>query len=65
MMELGDIPGRSPIFRICRVGTSHQKIKKGGLSLRRFKCDPKTGLAKFALVTFYMRDGPLRKKSDL
>ena len=44
-MELGDMPGMSPIFRICRLRTSH--LKKDGLSYRNSKCDPKTGLPEY------------------
>ena len=63
MMELEDMPGMSPIFRISRLGTS--SLKKDRLSLRSSsKCEPKTGPPKLALATFCcMKGGRARKKT--
>ena len=61
MMELGDMPGMFPIFRISRFGTS--SLKRVIVILNSSKCDPKTGLPKICVGdVFYMRGGPLRKK---
>ena len=49
MMELGDMPGMSPIFRISRFGTS--SIKRVIVILALNVCQ-KRDYPKFALVTF-------------
>ena len=64
MMELEDMPGVSPIFRISRLGTSN--LKKVIVLLNSSKCDPKTGLPKSCVGDiFKMRGGALKKKLTL
>ena len=45
MMELVDTPGRSTIFRICRLWTYNPKQAGGGF--RGPFCDPTEGILKF------------------
>ena len=64
MIELGDMPGMSPIFRISRLGKS--SLKRVIVILYSSKCDRKTGLPKICVGdVFYMRGGPLRKKHSM
>ena len=44
MVELVDIPGMFPMFRICRLGTSNPK--QVGRGFRGQICDPKLGVPK-------------------
>ena len=63
-MELVDMPGRSPLGSVSRLGTCYLKRVRGGLG-SRFVTQPK-GNSNFRLVTFFcMRGDPLRGKSDL
>ena len=62
MMELVDMPGMSAKFRICRMQTADFKKVR-----RKFNCPfcaTKVGIPEMWVgVRFYMRGGPIRKKS--
>ena len=61
MMELGDMPYRSTIFRISRLWTFD--LKRVIMILNSSKCASKMGLPKICVGDiFYVRGGPLMKK---
>ena len=64
MLELDDLPGRSPIVRICRFGTCH--LKKVGRTAKSAFCDQKLGvLTVWCGDVFFVSGGPLRKNSPI
>ena len=60
MMELGDMPGMSPIFRISRLGTF--SLKRVIVILNSSKCDPKTGLHEICVSDFLCERWPSQVK---
>ena len=63
-MELVDMPGRSPILRICKLGSF--KPKKIWGTLKGPFCVSEVGVPNIYFgELFYMRGGPLRIKNDL
>ena len=63
-MELVDLPGRSPIGRICSLGTYHLRKAKEGF--RDSFCASKLGVPEISFGGLFCRRGdPLKGKNDL